>query len=92
MRYHLFLHYGWFPLNLGKYFIPTNVHTTVVQGDIKFVRFSDTGYVLGIFSDDLLIYQNFKFLSMNICCRLLSAPQNQFKESLIGFVRPIRDF
>ena len=29
MRYHLFLHYGWFLQNLGKDFIPTNMHTTV---------------------------------------------------------------
>ena len=29
MRYHLFLQYGWFLQNLGKYFIPTNMHTTV---------------------------------------------------------------
>jgi hypothetical protein len=28
MRYHLFLHYGWFPQNLGKDFIRTNMHTT----------------------------------------------------------------
>ena len=31
MRYHSFLHYGWFLQNLGKYFIPTNMHTTVVM-------------------------------------------------------------
>ena len=30
MRYHLFLHYGWFLQNLGKDFIPTNMPTTVV--------------------------------------------------------------
>ena len=29
MRYHLFLQYGWFLQNLRKYFIPTNMHTTV---------------------------------------------------------------
>jgi hypothetical protein len=29
MRYHLFLQYGWFLQNLGKDFIPTNMHTTV---------------------------------------------------------------
>ena len=29
MRYHLFLHYGWFVQNLGKEFIQTNYHTTV---------------------------------------------------------------
>ena len=29
MRYHLFLHYGWFLQNLGKDFIRTNMHTTV---------------------------------------------------------------
>ena len=28
MRYHLFLHYGWFLQNLGKYFIRTNMHMT----------------------------------------------------------------
>ena len=30
MRYHLFLHYGWFLQNLGKDFIRTNMHTTVL--------------------------------------------------------------
>ena len=29
MRYHLFLHYGWFLQNLEKDFIRTNRHTTV---------------------------------------------------------------
>ena len=32
MRYHLFLHYGWFLQNLGKDFIRTNMHTSVVRG------------------------------------------------------------
>jgi hypothetical protein len=31
MRYHLFLQYGWFLQNLGKDFIPTNMHTTVIM-------------------------------------------------------------
>ena len=30
MRYHLFLHYGWFLHNLGKDFIRTNMHTTAL--------------------------------------------------------------
>ena len=30
MRYHLFLHYGWFLQNLGKDFIPSIMHTTVL--------------------------------------------------------------
>ena len=30
MRYHLFLKYGWFPQNLGKEAVRTNMHTTVV--------------------------------------------------------------
>ena len=30
MRYHFFLHYGWFLQNLEKDFIPTLLHTTVV--------------------------------------------------------------
>ena len=30
MRYQIFLHYGWFPQNLGKDCIQTNMHTTVV--------------------------------------------------------------
>ena len=30
MRYHLFLHYGWFLQNLGKDFIPSTMHTTIV--------------------------------------------------------------
>ena len=29
MRYHFFLYQGWFPQNLGKDFIHTNMHTTV---------------------------------------------------------------
>ena len=29
MRYHLFLHYGWFLQNLGKETVRTNMHTTV---------------------------------------------------------------
>ena len=29
MRYHFVLQYGWFLQNLGKDFIPTNMHTTV---------------------------------------------------------------
>ena len=29
MRYHSFLHYGWFIHYLGKDIIPTNVHMTV---------------------------------------------------------------
>ena len=29
MRYHLFLHYGWFLQNLGKDTVRTNMHTTV---------------------------------------------------------------
>ena len=31
MRYHLFLQYGWFYQNLGKDFIGTNMHTTVIK-------------------------------------------------------------
>ena len=46
MRYHLFLHYGWFLQNLGKDFIQTNMHTTVQNfyflktflGKLKMVR------------------------------------------------------
>ena len=29
MRYHFFLHYGWFLQNLGKEAVQTNMHTTV---------------------------------------------------------------
>ena len=35
--------------------------------------------VLGISSGDLLIWRYFEFWSSNICCCLLSVPQNQFK-------------
>ena len=31
MRYHLFLHYGWFIQNLEKDFVSTNILTTVGQ-------------------------------------------------------------
>ena len=29
-----FLHYGWFLQNLGKYFIPTNMHTTADSSNL----------------------------------------------------------
>ena len=32
MRYHFFLHYGWFLQNFEKDFIPTLLHTTVDIG------------------------------------------------------------
>ena len=35
MRYHFFLHYGWFPQNLGKDFIRTNMHTTVTSAEAE---------------------------------------------------------
>ena len=35
MRYHLFLHHRWFVQNLGKDFIPTNMHTTVLRSKMK---------------------------------------------------------
>ena len=31
MRYHLFLHYGWFLLNLEKDFKRTNIHMTLID-------------------------------------------------------------
>ena len=31
MRYHFFLHYGWFLQNFEKDFIPTLLHTTVIR-------------------------------------------------------------
>ena len=31
MRHHFFLYYGWFLQNLRKYFIKTNMHTTVIS-------------------------------------------------------------
>jgi hypothetical protein len=34
MRYHLFLHYGWFLQNLGKDLIQTNMHTTITLARI----------------------------------------------------------
>ena len=34
IRYHLFLHYGWFLQNLGKDFIRTNMHTTVLDTSV----------------------------------------------------------
>ena len=37
MRYHFFLHYGWFLQNFEKDFIPTLLHTTV--NSIKISRF-----------------------------------------------------
>ena len=53
MRYHLFLHYGWFLQNLGKDFIQTNMHTTVyviwfwkTAGNLKNVRFQGYFYLL----------------------------------------------
>ena len=38
MRYHLFLHYGWFLQNLEKDFIRTNMHTTVHLGFFVKIR------------------------------------------------------
>ena len=35
MRYHFFLHYGWFLQNFEKDFIPTLLHTTVKFGFSK---------------------------------------------------------
>jgi hypothetical protein len=35
MRYHFFLHYGWFLKNLGKDFIRTNMHTTLTWIFVK---------------------------------------------------------
>ena len=32
MRYHFFLHYGWFSQNLGKEAVRTFMHTTVCGG------------------------------------------------------------
>ena len=37
MRYHFFLHYGWFFQNLGKEAVRTFRHTTVVLGIYNFV-------------------------------------------------------
>ena len=34
MRYHFFLHYGWFLQNLEKDFIPTLLHTTVGRENV----------------------------------------------------------
>ena len=51
MRYHLFLHYGWFLQNLGKDFIPSNMHTTVVTKNGEIVRLAKSlckMYVHGI--------------------------------------------
>ena len=36
MRYHFFLHYGWFFQNLEKDFIPILLHTTVNQTKFQF--------------------------------------------------------
>ena len=38
MRYHFFLHYGWFLQNFEKDFIPTLLHTTVSQKSILFQK------------------------------------------------------
>ena len=36
MKYHFFLHYGWFLQNLGNEAVRTNMHTTVVRGWLTF--------------------------------------------------------
>ena len=36
MRYHFFLHYGWFLQNFEKDFIPTLLHTTVYKWVLNF--------------------------------------------------------
>ena len=38
MRYHLFLHYGWFLQNLKKDFIRTNMNTAVVMLTVPLVK------------------------------------------------------
>ena len=44
MRYHLFLHYGWFLQNLGKDFIPSIMHTTVCMWKVCCVRRADVHF------------------------------------------------
>ena len=36
MRYHLFLHFGWFLQNLGKYFIQTNMHMFCIFSGFRY--------------------------------------------------------
>ena len=38
MRYHLYLHHGCFVQNLGKDFIPINMHMTVIVLDRKTIE------------------------------------------------------
>ena len=54
MRYHLYLHYGWFLQNLGKDFIQTNMHTTVCIPT----------HVLVILLPSLLSFTNVEFSKM----------------------------
>ena len=62
MRYHLFLHYGWFLKNLGKDFIPTNMHTTV-----------DFLIVKKLSRTSSLYYPNLQFANL---CKLRKLPKN----------------
>ena len=49
MRYHLFLHYGWFLQNLGKDFIRTNMHTTVGSKELGIYELESCPIFIGIF-------------------------------------------
>ena len=73
MRYHFFLHYGWFFQNLGKEAVRTFMHTTVYQ-ETKYVsilnfqmRFRDSSKEVNskqhMFSVQTLLSNHFKGLS-----------------------------
>ena len=58
MRYHLFLHYGWFLQNLGKDFIRTNMHTTVFLKGNKLINCLID--ILSFFPGKKIMITNFK--------------------------------
>ena len=97
MRYHLFPRYGWFLQNLGKYFILSNMHTTVLIIKIFelltcFIFFRDTGISLQIqmyqLYSEIFVFFTYLFLTF-----LLSSLNPIYKifvgrgiQSLIQFI------
>ena len=78
MRYHLYLQYGWFLQNLGKDFIPTNMHTTVYEyimyrSKVPRSRFSRDSFFIIISShnvQDNIRELTYKLKNMHVVLRL----------------------
>ena len=74
MRYHVFLHYGWFFQNLGKEAIQTFMHRTVASSkDSKHFRLGHLTFKVKdvkVFSiyifEKFVMPRNYKFLALKI--------------------------